>query len=220
MRASTTTASSTIADCDSVIVSWSRSRRRAWPTRMPWSQWSSNRQLWRSRCVRDDDDPDGETRGHRAGRRTHTGPTTMNPHWQRSRSARLALGALFPCLAALSAVAGAQAPPIERLRITPAARTVSVGDSLRLVVQALDARGTVVPGAIVRFAAQGGRFQGAVDSLGWVRAGSPGTVPIAVTAIVPGGRPIVEKVEVRITPGPAARIVMAPAVSTLLAGQR
>ena len=109
---------------------------------------------------------------------------------------------------------------IERLRITPAARTIAVGDSLQLTVQAIDARGQVVPGAIVRFNAQGGRFQGAVDSLGWVRAGSPGTVPIAVTAMLPGGRPVVEKIEVRITPGPAARVVVLPAVSKMLAGQR
>jgi len=110
--------------------------------------------------------------------------------------------------------------PVARLRITPASRTVVVGDSLRLSVQALDSRGGVVPGAIVRFNAQGGRFQGAVDSLGWVRAGSPGTVPIAVTAMLPGGRPIVEKIEVRIAPGPAARVVVTPRVSKMLAGQR
>ena len=109
---------------------------------------------------------------------------------------------------------------VERLRITPAARSVAVGDSLQLVVQALDARGTAVPGAVVRFNAQGGRFQGAVDSLGWVRAGSPGTVPIAVTAMVPGGRPIVEKIEVRITAGPAASVVVSPKVSKMLVGQR
>src|SRR5687767_1373136 len=122
-------------------------------------------------------------------------------------------------LAATTSLA-AQAPAVERLRITPAVRTVTVGDSLQLVVQPLDARGQVVPGAIVRFNAQGGRFQGAVDSLGWVRAGSPGTVPIAVTAMLPGGRPVVEKIEVRITPGPAARVVVLPGVSKMLAGQR
>ena len=111
-------------------------------------------------------------------------------------------------------------PTVARLRVTPAVRTMAVDDSLRLNVQALDDRGNVIPGAIVRFTAQGGRFQGAVDSLGWVRAGSPGTIPIAITAMVPGGRPVVERVEVRITPGPAARIAVAPAVSKLLAGQR
>jgi hypothetical protein len=117
---------------------------------------------------------------------------------------------------------GAQAAPraVERLRITPAARTIAVGDSLQLTVQAVDARGAAVPGAIVRFNAQGGRFQGAVDSLGWVRAGAPGTVPIAVTAMVPGGRPVIEKIEVRITPGPAAHVAVRPVVSKMLAGQR
>ena len=109
---------------------------------------------------------------------------------------------------------------VDRLRITPVTRTIAVGDSLQLAVQVLDSRGNVLPGAIVRFNAQGGRFQGAVDSLGWVRAGAPGTVPVAVSAMVPGGRPLVEKVEVRITPGPAARVVVTPAVSKMLVGQR
>jgi hypothetical protein len=62
---------------------------------------------------------------------------------------------------------------IERLRISPAVRTVVVGDSLRLTVQALDARGNVVPGVTIRFTAQGGRFQGSVDSSGFVRGGAP-----------------------------------------------
>src|SRR5687767_5135252 len=134
--------------------------------------------------------------------------------------------AVFP-LASLTAsawtsVLGAQATTasVARLRITPAVRTIAVNDSLQLNVQALDGSGNVVPGAVVRFNAQGGRFQGAVDSLGWVRAGSPGTIPIAVTAMVPGGRPLVEKIEVRITPGPAARVTLVPAVSKLIAGQR
>jgi hypothetical protein len=136
-----------------------------------------------------------------------------------NRSSRVLVAVCVATVAA-STTAHAQAPAVERLRITPAVRTVTVGDSLRLVVQPLDGRGNVVPGAVVRFNAQGGRFQGAVDSLGWVRAGSPGTVPIAITAMVPGGRPIVEKVEVRITAGPATRVVIAPRVTKMLAGQR
>jgi len=125
-----------------------------------------------------------------------------------------------PLLFMRTLTAQAPASGIERLRITPAARTIAVGDSLQLTVQAVDARGQVVQGTIVRFNAQGGRFQGAVDSLGWVRAGAPGTVPIAVTAMVPGGRPVIEKVEVRITAGPAARVAVTPAVSRMLTGQR
>ena len=119
------------------------------------------------------------------------------------------------------AVASAlDAQAVARLRITPAVRTVAVGDSLRLVVEPLDQAGNVVSGATIRFGAQGGRFQGSVDSLGWVRAGSPGTVPISVSAMTPNGRPVAERVEVRIVAGPAARIAIAPSVSKLLVGQR
>ena len=128
--------------------------------------------------------------------------------------------ALF--LLALSCAVSAALPgqTVSRLRITPAVRTVTVGDSLRLGAEALDDAGNVVAGARIRFSAQGGRFQGSVDSLGWVRGGSPGTVPVSVSATAPGGRVIAERVEVRIVPGPAARITFAPHVTKLLVGQR
>ena len=61
------------------------------------------------------------------------------------------------------------AQEVARLQILPASRSVAVGDSLPLQVRALDARGNVVPTATIRFTAQGGRFQGGVDSLGVVR---------------------------------------------------
>jgi len=146
-------------------------------------------------------------------------PSSVSPLRSRTVAATVAVPVVLSVFAVALGAQGAT-PSVARLRITPAVRTIAVNDSLLLNVQALDASGNVVPGALVRFAAQGGRFQGAVDSLGWVRAGSPGTIPIAVTAMVPGGRPVVEKIEVRITPGPAARITIAPTVSKLLAGQR
>jgi hypothetical protein len=140
----------------------------------------------------------------------------MTTHWI------LACAIAAPTLVTVPVSSAAQTPASSaaRLTITPAVRTVVVGDSLQLRVQAIDAQGAAVTGAIVRFNAQGGRFQGSVDSLGWVRAGSPGTMPIAVTAMVPGGRPVVEKIEVRILPGPAAAVSVTPAVSKMLAGQR
>ncbi len=107
-----------------------------------------------------------------------------------------------------------------RLNISPAVRTVAVGDSLRLAVQLLDQSGKAVPNATVRFVIQGGRMQGSVDSLGWVRAGSPGTIPIAVTVTTPTSRPVAERIEVRIVPGPAVRIAVAPTPTKLLVGQR
>jgi hypothetical protein len=141
---------------------------------------------------------------------------TMTTHWI------LACAIAAPTLATVPASSAAQTPASSpaRLTITPAVRTVVVGDSLQLRVQALDGQGAAVPGAIVRFNAQGGRFQASIDSLGWVRAGSPGTMPVAVTAVIPGGRPVVEKIEVRILPGPAASVSVTPAVSKMLAGQR
>jgi hypothetical protein len=139
---------------------------------------------------------------------------TMNCHML-----GVSVGLVITAVSVGSNVARAQSGG-ERLHITPAVRSIVVGDSLRISVQLVDARGAAIPNAIVRFNAQGGRFQGAVDSLGWVRAGSPGTVPIAITAMVPGGRPIVEKVEVRIVAGPATSVTVAPKVAKMLAGQR
>ncbi|MCC6316366.1 MAG: hypothetical protein IT361_01650 [Gemmatimonadaceae bacterium] len=129
---------------------------------------------------------------------------------------RLSLVLAVPFLVQASPVA---AQGVSRLRIMPAARSVAVGDSLRLVVEALDQTGRVIP-ATIRFIVQGGRMQGSVDSLGWVRAGSPGTIPLSITATTPTGRPYAEKVEVRITPGATTRIVLAPARTRLLVGQK
>ncbi|MGQ0766853.1 MAG: hypothetical protein ACT4OZ_14490 [Gemmatimonadota bacterium] len=108
----------------------------------------------------------------------------------------------------------------RRLHIGPPARTFAAGDSLRLTVEVLDASGRQVPGATVRFLSQGGRFQGNVDSLGWVRAGTPGTIPVLVTVTSPGAPPMSERVEVRIVPGAASRITVAPSLERMLAGQR
>ena len=120
----------------------------------------------------------------------------------------------------VAAFNSADGQDVARLQILPANRAFAVGDSLALQVRALDARGNVIPNVTIRFTAQGGRFQGGVDSLGVVRGGAPGTVPIAVLATTPNGSPYSEKIEVRILPGPAARITLTPAVTRLLAGQR
>jgi hypothetical protein len=127
---------------------------------------------------------------------------------------QISLGAICIVSSALDA------QTITRLRITPAVRTVAVGDSLRLIVEPQDQAGNVISGATIRFNVQGGRFQGSIDTLGWVRAGSPGTIPVSVSAMLPGGRPVVEKIEVRLLPGPATRLTLAPSLSKLLVGQR
>ena len=98
--------------------------------------------------------------------------------------------------------------------------TVPAQDTLRINATAVDVDGKAVPGATVRFFGQGGRFEGEVDSTGLVRSGATGTLTITVVARVPGGRPVSERIEVQMVPGPAARIDVAPSTATLAAGQR
>jgi plastocyanin len=110
--------------------------------------------------------------------------------------------------------------PIARLVITPAQRTVTAGDSLRLRVQAVDSAGNAVPNARILFQSVGGYFEGDVDSTGLVTAGSPGVMPIGITALVEGARPVSERIELRMVPGPVARIELSPRITRLAPGQR
>jgi hypothetical protein len=125
---------------------------------------------------------------------------------------------------ALLAVLLVQVPPpnpIARLEVSPGnAVTMPAGDTLRLRARALGADGRPVPGATVNFFATNARFEAVVDQDGLVRSGSTGTVSVSVSAFVPGGRPITEVVQVRMIPGPAARIEVERAAVTLVVGQR
>ena len=109
---------------------------------------------------------------------------------------------------------------IARVVVTPAVREVTAGDTLRLRAEARDANGALVTGVQFRFSATGGRFEGNVDQDGLVTSGSTGILPVAVAAILPGERPVVERLEVRMVPGPAARIAIVPAPARLVPGQR
>jgi hypothetical protein len=111
---------------------------------------------------------------------------------------------------------------IARIAITPAAPTVVAGDTLRLRAQALDAAGRPVAGANILFQPGGGFFEAAIDSTGLVSSGAVGTLPVVITAFVPGpgSKPVVERVAVRMVPGAAARIDVSPNVQRMLAGQR
>lgn len=130
---------------------------------------------------------------------------------------RALLVALLPCASLLAQV---PASPIARIAITPSVRTIMPGDTLRISAQALDAQGNAVSNAIVRFVPAGGYFEGTVDSTGLVTAGAIGTLPVSVIALVPGTRPVVERVEVRMVPGPATRLEVTPQPQVLLVGQR
>src|SRR5207248_1886787 len=112
------------------------------------------------------------------------------------------------------------AQPISRIVITPAKPTVVAGDTLRLRAQALDANGQPVPNARILFQPMGMVFEARVDTAGLITSGATGVVPVAVIGIVAGSKPFIQRVEVSMVPGPAARITVAPTPTTLLTGQR
>jgi hypothetical protein len=127
-----------------------------------------------------------------------------------------------PALAAQQPTLNAQSgppSPVARIVVTPALPSVIAGDSIRLSAQALDASGRPVTEAMMSFRSAGGRFEGTVDSTGLVRSGSTGVIPVSVIALVPGTRPKIERVEVRMVPGPAARIDLNDGPTRLVTGQ-
>src|SRR5687767_12548525 len=99
--------------------------------------------------------------------------------------------------AALLQVQSPPAPQQYRLEILPRDPVVIAQDTLRLRPRLLDASGQPVT-AEFRFQASGGaRFEGRVDSTGLVRSGSTGTIPVTVTAQVPGQPAVSQRVDVR-----------------------
>ena len=136
------------------------------------------------------------------------------------RTYPLLLLALAPALLGAQEVPAAPPSPVTRLALSPAAPVVAAGDTLRLSARALDAAGNPVPDAAVRFQKAGGWFEGDVDSTGLVTSGSTGTLQVAVVALVPGAKPYIERVSVRMVPGAAALIEVSPDLATLVVGQR
>jgi hypothetical protein len=110
--------------------------------------------------------------------------------------------------------------PVARLVIAPAQRTVTAGDTVRLRVQAVDSAGQPVPNARILFRKVGAYFEGEVDSTGLVTAGSPGVMPVGIAALVDGTRPVTERIELRMVPGPATRVELSPRITRLAPGQR
>lgn len=135
-----------------------------------------------------------------------------------------------PLVATLMATAVAVQPPVSgagqagskpsRIAITPAQPVVIAEDTLRLSARVLDERGQPIPNARVRFIPAGGRFEGTVEQDGLVRSGSTGTLPVTVVAQVDGHPPVTERIEVKMVPGPAARIEVADTPARMAVGQR
>ena len=112
------------------------------------------------------------------------------------------------------------ASPIARLEVSPANPSMVAQDTLRLAAKAFDAAGAPVPNVRFRFVgSSGARFEARVDTTGLVRSGSTGTIPVTVVALVPGTRPVTRVVDVRMLPGPAARIGIDAAPARLVIGQ-
>src|SRR6476659_1649466 len=105
----------------------------------------------------------------------------------------------------------AAAPEIARIVVSPASRTMTAGDTLRLHAEARDAQNNVIPGVTFRYRLGAmARFEGRVDSTGLVTAGSTSILPVTVTATLAGAKPKFEVLEIRALPGSAASIEIAP----------
>src|SRR5438552_8624099 len=130
------------------------------------------------------------------------------------------LSILIAAAALFQAATQAQAPVITSLKVMPRQPVVTARDTIRLQAQALDANGAVGPGARIRFVTAGFANAGQVDSAGLVSTASIGTLPISVIASVPGGRPITERIEVKILPGPPMAATITPAPGRIVVGQR
>ncbi|HEV8266149.1 MAG TPA: Ig-like domain-containing protein [Gemmatimonadales bacterium] len=112
------------------------------------------------------------------------------------------------------------ASPVADVVLTPARAVLTPGDTLRFRAEARDSAGQPVANVRILFRAAGGRFEGSVDTTGTVVAGSTGTIPVSVVALVTGTKPFIKRTEVRIVAGPAARIAVAPRLTKLVVGQR
>jgi len=125
-------------------------------------------------------------------------------------------------LAALPMIAGAQATPrtLGRLVITPANLTMTAGDTIRMHADAYDSQGELIADATVQFHSIGGYFEGSVEASGFVQSGSTGTLPIGMFITIPGSPPVGVRVELKMVPGPAARVDIAPKPARMVVGQR
>ncbi|MFN8580554.1 MAG: Ig-like domain-containing protein [Gemmatimonadaceae bacterium] len=135
------------------------------------------------------------------------------------RTASVLRGACAALVILTPAAAVAQGSGLT-LKVTPAVQRMVARDTLRLTAQLLDGNGAVVPNASIRYFAGGGSFEAHVDSTGLIHSGAVGRLPVVISALVPGSRPIVKRVEVDMVPGAAASVVVSPKPARLLVGQR
>jgi hypothetical protein len=121
-------------------------------------------------------------------------------------------------LAAIPATAAAQSTEGGHIVLTPAQPAVTVGQTVKLQGQAVDAAGQPIPGAQLRF--NGGIFVGELKPDGTLIGGAPGILKATVTAVVPGQKPIVARYDIPVRPTEAARIALEAEPQRLLGGQK
>ncbi len=110
--------------------------------------------------------------------------------------------------------------PIARLVITPAERTLLVGDTVRVQATAVDSAGQPVPNAVIRYIPlSAARFEGRSDTTGRLVGGAPGVIGLTVMATVPGTRSVVEPLRFTVTARGPARLTVTPAALRLVPGQ-
>jgi len=109
--------------------------------------------------------------------------------------------------------------PVARIVVSPANPVVQMGDTIVLTADAFDASGTRLEQPL-RYAAAGGFSHAAVDSTGRVVGATVGKTPVSVMAVAPGAKPFVHRIEVRVVPGPAARIEVSPTPERIITRQR
>src|SRR5437762_1552107 len=136
----------------------------------------------------------------------------------------MSLPLVYALLAWQQPTSAAAAPglpqPIARVEVKPAGYAPPVGGTVRLHAVAYDSGGRVMPEAVIRWFASGGRFEGNVDSTGLVSAGSTGTLNVAAVAGLAGRavRSTVAFAHITVLPLPAATIVVTPRPERMLAG--
>ena len=126
---------------------------------------------------------------------------------------------IFPTLWFLVALQQ-PARPVVTVSIEPGAAKIQIGDTLRLLVRALDGAGQAVVAPAVRWFQSGGSFEGTVDSTGLVTAGATGTIVATVVVRGPdGGKPVTAVAQVVVLPLPIARVSIEPDVTGMVVGQ-
>ena len=111
------------------------------------------------------------------------------------------------------------AQTVAKVVVSPSPARVVAGETLQLKAQAVDANGKPVDGIRIRFQQAAAQFEGTIDSTGLVTGGAPSTIPVVVSAIQPGEKPVITRLDVAVVAGPAASITVTPKSARLVAKQ-